>query len=98
MLAFPARTLLACLESDSLFAVDWIRQLSRQRMRSRAREERLTLRSPRERPALPAPRARRRGAVQAAWHTHAMGGHAHETLYRTLVNLEREGLIVRDGI
>ncbi|MEM5318562.1 hypothetical protein [Paraburkholderia sp. JHI869] len=25
-------------------------------------------------------------------------GIAHETLYRTLVNLEREGLIVRDGI
>ncbi len=49
LLILPAKTLLACLQHDSTFAIDWIRLLSQQLMRSRARAERLTLRSPRER-------------------------------------------------
>ncbi|WP_230948720.1 Crp/Fnr family transcriptional regulator [Burkholderia multivorans] len=45
----PAKTVLASLRLDSLFAIDWIRLLSQALMQSRARAERLTLRSTRER-------------------------------------------------
>lgn len=102
LLAFPAREMLACLQGDSMFAVDWIRLLSRQLMRSRAREERLTLRSPRDR-ILHCLRLERDDqgrfnppGTLMQWA--ATLGIAHETLYRTLAQLEREHLIVRDGI
>ncbi|QEZ43137.1 Crp/Fnr family transcriptional regulator [Cupriavidus oxalaticus] len=102
LLAFPARTLLACLQGDPSFAVEWVRLLSRQLMRSRAREERLTLRSPRDRIL---------HCLQLEHDAHGRFtppgtlmqwagtlGIAHETLYRALAQMEQEGLIVRDGI
>lgn len=101
LLVLPAKAVLACLRLDSTFAIDWIRLLSQQLMQSRARAERLTLRSPRERIlhclrlesdvhgvfTLP-------GSLMQ-W-ARALGI-AHESLYRTLAQLEREGLVARDG-
>ncbi|MEX3962262.1 Crp/Fnr family transcriptional regulator [Paraburkholderia sp. EG286B] len=101
LLVFPAKTLLACLEGDPLFAVDWIRLLSRQLVRSRAREERLTLRSPRDRVLhclrLEHDTHKRFTAPGTLMQWAGTLGIAHETLYRTLAQLEQQGLIVRDG-
>ncbi len=102
LLACPAKKLLQCLQGNPLFAVDWIRLLSRQRMRSRAREERLTLRSPRERILhclrLEHDADGRFTPPGTLMQWAATLGIAHETLYRTLAHLELEGLIVREGI
>jgi CRP-like cAMP-binding protein len=101
LLVLPAKTVLTCLQSESSFALDWIRLLSQQLTRSRAREERLSLRSPRERILhclrlesddqgvfiLP-------GRLMQWARTLGM---THETLYRTLARLERDDLIVRHG-
>lgn len=101
LLLLPVKTMLACLQGDASFALDWIRLLSQQLMRSRAREERLSLRSPRER-ILHCLRAE--GDAQGVftlpgtlmqW-ARALGI-AHETLYRALAQLEQDGLVVRDG-
>lgn len=101
VLVLPAPAVLACLQNDASFALEWVGLLSRQLMRSRAREERLTLRAPRQRVlhclrlesdaqgifTLP--------GTLMQW-AHGLGL-AHETLYRTLARLEHEGLIARDG-
>jgi CRP-like cAMP-binding protein len=101
VLILPVKTVLECLQCHSSFSLDWIRLLSHQLMRSRAREERLTLRSPRER-VLHCLRFEGddRGVLIVSgtllqWARTL--GLAHETLYRTLAQLERDGLIVRDG-
>nr|WP_082664726.1 Crp/Fnr family transcriptional regulator [Burkholderia ambifaria] len=101
LLVLPAQTVLASLRLDSTFAIDWIRLLSRQLMQSRARAERLTLRSPRER-ILHCLRlegdARGVFTVPGSLMQWARAlGIAHETLYRTLAQLERDGFIARDG-
>ncbi|WP_293023014.1 Crp/Fnr family transcriptional regulator [Pandoraea sp.] len=101
VLMLPASTVLACLQSDASFALDWVRLLSTQLMRSRAREERLILRTPRQR-VLHCLRlesdAQRRFTAPGTLMQWAHGlGLAHETLYRTLAQLEQEGLIARDG-
>ncbi|VVD61222.1 Crp/Fnr family transcriptional regulator [Pandoraea terrigena] len=102
LLAFPAKTLLACLQRDSRFAIDWIRLLSRQLVRSRARAERLTLRSPRERVLhclrLECDDHGRFKPPGTLMQWAATLGIAHETLYRTLAQLEHDGTIVRDGV
>lgn len=102
LLVLPARTLLACLQKDPSFAVDWLRLLSQQLMCSRAREQRLTLRSPRDR-VLHCLRLERNAQGRFTPPGTLMQwagalGIAHETLYRTLTQLGQEGLIVRDGI
>ncbi|WP_017231462.1 Crp/Fnr family transcriptional regulator [Pandoraea sp. B-6] len=102
LLAFPAKTLLSCLQRDAGFAIDWIRLLSRQLVRTRARAERLTLRSPRERvlhclrlECDDQGRFKPPGTLMQWAFTL---GIAHETLYRTLAQLEHDGTIVRDGV
>ncbi|VVE22241.1 Anaerobic regulatory protein [Pandoraea cepalis] len=101
LLAFSAKTLLACLQHDSGFAIDWIRLLSQQLVRSRARAERLTLRSPRERVLhclrLECDDQGRFKPPGTLMQWAATLGVAHETLYRTLAQLEHDGTIVRDG-
>ncbi|MFX1677432.1 Crp/Fnr family transcriptional regulator [Paraburkholderia sp. A2WS-5] len=101
LLVLPKEAVLASLRADSTFAIDWIRLLSQQLMQSRARAERLTLRSPRER-ILQCLRleADARGTFTlpgTLMQWARMLGMAHETLYRTLAQLEREGLVERDG-
>ncbi|MCA8052347.1 MULTISPECIES: Crp/Fnr family transcriptional regulator [Burkholderia cepacia complex] len=101
LLVLPAKTVLASLLLDSTFSIDWIRLLSQALMQSRARAERLTLRSPRERILhflqLEGD-ARGVYTVPGSLMQWARAlGIAHETLYRTLTQLEREALIVRDG-
>lgn len=95
LLVLPAKAVLASLRLDSNFASDWVRLLSHQLMRFRARSERLTLRSPRER-TLHCMRleGNARGVLALLgplmqW-ARALGI-AHETLYRTLTQLEQEG-------
>lgn len=101
LLALSARTLLACLEHDPLFAVDWIRLLSRQLVRSRAREERLTLRSPRDR-VLHCLRSNTTITGGSRHLERSCNGRARSASrmkpYIALAQLENEGLIVRDGI
>lgn len=101
LLVLPAKAVLASLRLDSTFAIDWIRLLSQALMQSRARAERLTLRSPRER-ILHCLRLEgdARGVFTVPgsliqW-SRALGI-AHETLYRVLAELEREGFVARDG-
>ncbi|WP_244117569.1 Crp/Fnr family transcriptional regulator [Burkholderia contaminans] len=101
LLVLPAKTVLASLRLDSTFAIDWIRLLSQALMQSRARAERLTLRSPRER-ILHCLRlegdARGVFTVPGSLMQWARAlGIAHETLYRVLAELEREGFVARDG-
>ncbi|AOL08541.1 hypothetical protein WI95_31230 [Burkholderia contaminans] len=93
--------MLASLRLDSTFAIDWIRLLSQALMQSRARAERLTLRSPRER-ILHCLRLEgdARGVFtvpESLMQWSRALGIAHETLYRVLAELEREGFVARDG-
>jgi CRP-like cAMP-binding protein len=101
LLAFPAVRVRALLAKDSGFARQWVSLLARQLHASRARLERLALKSAAER-------------VLHYLHTEGKGprcevslagslkdfarelGLTHESLYRTLARLELEGILARE--
>lgn len=101
LLAFPAAKVRALLTRDPEFARQWVALLARQLHASRARLERLALKSAAER-------------VLHYLHTEGKGprcevtlagslkdwarelGLTHESLYRTLARLEQQGIIARE--
>ena len=102
LLAFPAGKVRELLAKDSEFAQQWVALLARQLHATRARLERLALKSAAER-------------VLHYLHTEGRGprfevaldgsvkdlakelGLTHESLYRTLARLEQDGVIVRSA-
>jgi CRP-like cAMP-binding protein len=98
----PAARLKELLATDPAFALQWVEALSRQLRQTRARVERLCLKSARER-------------VRHLLLTEGTGEHSvyslpgtlkdlatdlaltHEALYRTLASMVREGTLLRDG-
>jgi CRP/FNR family transcriptional regulator, dissimilatory nitrate respiration regulator len=101
LLAFPADKVRALLAKDQEFTREWVALLARQLHASRARLERLALKSAAER-------------VLHYLHTEGKGSHSevmltgsvkdlarelgltHESLYRTLARLQKDGIIARE--
>ena len=97
-LRLPAETLRHCLANDHSFAVEWIATLSRNLRRQRAAQERLGLKSLRMRVIHYLVDRGKEGRVELdqpiiRWATEL--GASHEALYRTLAEMEREGILQR---
>jgi len=102
LLAFPATTVRALLGSDPAFAREWAALLARQLHASRARLERLALRSAADRVLhyLHTEGSGPRREVTLAGSLKDLArevGLTHESLYRTLAALEKKGLVRREG-
>lgn len=100
VLALPASEIRALLAEDSEFAGQWMALLTRQLHAARARVERLALKSAAER-VLHYLHTEGKGprcevALSGSLKDLARElGLTHESLYRTLARLEREGVLVR---
>ncbi|MDP2782599.1 Crp/Fnr family transcriptional regulator [Devosia sp.] len=99
-LRLPAETLRHCLANDPGFAMEWIATLSRNLRRQRASQERLGLKSLRLRVIHYLVDRGKEGRVELdqpiiRWATEL--GASHEALYRTLAEMEREGILQRQG-
>jgi CRP/FNR family transcriptional regulator, dissimilatory nitrate respiration regulator len=101
LLAFPADKVRALLADDAGFAREWIALLARQLHNARARLERVALNSAAER-VLHYLNTEGRGPqceVLLAGTVKDLArelGLTHETLYRTLARLERDGVVARE--
>lgn len=99
-LRLPAETLRHCLSNDPGFAMEWIATLSRNLRRQRAAQERLGLKSLRMRVIHYMVDRGKEGRVeldQPIIRWAAELGASHEALYRTLAEMEREGVLQRQG-
>ncbi|MBI3479349.1 MAG: Crp/Fnr family transcriptional regulator [Nitrosomonadales bacterium] len=99
-LLLPSAALRDGLSSDPGFALDWIATLSRNLMRQRTAQERLNLKSLRMRVIHYLVDRGKDGCVELdqpviRWATEL--GASHEALYRTLAEMEREGILQRQG-
>ena len=99
-LSLPVAALRDCLSNNSIFAMEWIATLSRTLRRQRAAKERLGLRSLRKRVIHYLVDRGEDGRVELGqpiirWATER--GASHEALYRTLGEMEREGVLQRQG-
>jgi CRP-like cAMP-binding protein len=99
-LRLPAETLRHCLANDPGFAMEWIATLSRSLRRQRAAQERLGLKSLRMRVIHYLVDRGKEGRVKLdqpiiRWAVEL--GASHEALYRTLAEMEREGVLQRQG-
>jgi len=99
-LRLPADALRQRLANDSDFALEWIATLSRSLRKQRAAQERLGLKSLRMRVIHYIVDRGEEGRVeldQPVIRWAAELGASHEALYRTLAEMEREGLLQRQG-
>lgn len=99
-LRLPAEALRHCLANDPGFAMEWVATLSRNLRRQRAAQERLGLKSLRMRVIHYIVDRGQEGRVELdqpiiRWATEL--GASHEALYRTLAEMEREGILQRQG-
>lgn len=99
-LRLPTEALRHCLANDPGFAMEWIATLSRNLRRQRAAQERLGLKSLRMRVIHYMVDRGKEGRVELdqpiiRWATEL--GASHEALYRTLAEMEREGILQRQG-
>ena len=99
-LRLPAEALRHCLANDPGFAMEWVATLSRNLRRQRAAQERLCLKSLRMRVIHYMVDRGKEGRVELdqpiiRWATEL--GASHEALYRTLAEMEREGILQRQG-
>ncbi|MEN6587282.1 MAG: Crp/Fnr family transcriptional regulator [Sulfuricella sp.] len=99
-LRLPADALRQRLANDADFALEWIATLSRSLRQQRAAQERLSLKSLRMRVIHYIVDRGEAGRVELdqpvnRWATEL--GASHEALYRTLAEMEREGLLLRQG-
>ncbi|OGS98333.1 MAG: hypothetical protein A3F73_04475 [Gallionellales bacterium RIFCSPLOWO2_12_FULL_59_22] len=99
-LQLPAAALRHCLANDPNFAMEWIATLSRNLRRQRAAQERLGLKSLRMRIIHYLVDHGKDGRVELnqpiiRWATEL--GASHEALYRTLAEMEQEGILQRQG-
>lgn len=102
LLQFPSGVIRQLLQSDRAFAQEWVALLARQLRSARTRVERLSLKNASER-VWHLLYSEGRGArcevtVQGTLKDLARElGLTHETLYRTLATMARDGLIERQG-
>lgn len=99
-LRLPADALRQSLSDDPDFALEWIATLSRNLRLQRAAQERLGLKSLRMRVVhyiVDRGEAGRVELDQPVMRWAAELGASHEALYRTLAEMEREGLLQRQG-
>lgn len=99
-LRLPVDALRHCLSSDPAFAMEWIATLSGNLRRQRAAQERLSLKSLRMRVIHYLVDRGKEGRVeldQPIIRWAAELGASHEALYRTLAEMEREGVLQRQG-
>jgi len=99
-LRLPADGLRQRLANDADFALEWIATLSHSLRRQRAAQERLGLKSLRMRVIhyiVDRGEAGRVELDQPVMRWAAELGASHEALYRTLAEMEREGLLQRQG-
>jgi len=99
-LQLPANALRHCLTNNPNFAMEWIATLSRSLRRQRAAQERLGLKSLRMRVIHYLVDRGVEGRVELdqpilRWAVEL--GASHEALYRTLAEMEREGVLQRQG-
>lgn len=99
-LRLPAKALRHCLANDPDFAMEWVATLSRSLRRQRAAQERLGLKSLSMRVIHYIVERGKDGRVELdqpiiRWATEL--GASHEALYRTLAEMEREGVLQRQG-
>ena len=99
-LRLPAEALRHSLANDPGFAMEWIATLSRNLRRQRAAQERLGLKSLRMRVIHYLVDRGKDGRVELdqpiiRWAVEL--GASHEALYRTLAEMEREGILQRQG-
>ena len=99
-LRLPAEALRHCLANDPGFAMEWVATLSRNLRRQRAAQERLGLKSLRMRVIHYMVDRGKEGRIELdqtiiRWATEL--GASHEALYRTLAEMEREGILQRQG-
>jgi len=99
-LRLPAEALRHCLANDPGFAMEWVATLSRNLRRQRAAQERLGLKSLRMRVIHYMVDRGKEGRVELdqpiiRWATEL--GASHEALYRILAEMEREGILQRQG-
>ena len=99
-LRLPVEALRHCLSSDPGFAMAWIATLSSNLRRQRAAQERLGLKSLRMRVIHYLVDRGNEGRVELdqpiiRWAVEL--GASHEALYRTLAEMEREGVLQRHG-
>lgn len=99
-LQLPVTVLRDCLSNNPNFAMEWIATLSRNLRRQRATQERLGLKSLRMRVIHYMVDRGKDGRVELdqpiiRWATEL--GASHEALYRTLAEMEREGVLQRQG-
>lgn len=96
----PVTALRDCLSNNPDFAMEWIATLSRNLRRQRAAQERLGLKSLRMRVIHYLVDRGKEGRVeldQPIIRWAAELGASHEALYRTLAEMEREGVLQRQG-
>ena len=99
-LRLPADALRHCLANDAAFALEWIAILSGCLRKQRAAQERLNLKSLRMRVIHYLVDRGKDGRVeldQPVIRWAAELGASHEALYRTLAEMEREGILLREG-
>lgn len=99
-LQLPVTVLRDCLSNNPDFAMEWIAILSRNLRRQRAAQERLGLKSLRMRVIHYLVDRGKEGRVelnQPIIRWAAELGASHEALYRTLAEMEREGILQRQG-
>lgn len=99
-LRLPVETLRHCLSTYPDFAMEWISTLSRNLRQQRAAQERLSLKSLRMRVIHYLVDRGKDGRVELdqpiiRWAVEL--GASHEALYRTLAEMEREGVLQRQG-
>ncbi|TAN72607.1 MAG: Crp/Fnr family transcriptional regulator [Gallionella sp.] len=99
-LRLPAEVLRHCLTNDTDFAMEWVATLSRNLRQQRAAQERLVLKSLRMRVIHYLVEHGKEGRVKLdqpiiRWAVEL--GASHEALYRTLAEMEREGVLQRQG-
>ena len=99
-LRLPTEALRHCMVNDPGFAMEWIATLSRSLRRQRAAQERLGLKSLRMRVIHYLVDRGVEGRVELdqpilRWAVEL--GASHEALYRTLAEMEREGVLQRQG-
>lgn len=99
-LRLPVDALRHCLSNDAAFALEWIAILSGSLRKQRAAQERLNLKSLRMRVIHYLVDRGKDGCVeldQPVIRWAAELGASHEALYRTLAEMEREGVLQRQG-
>jgi CRP/FNR family transcriptional regulator, dissimilatory nitrate respiration regulator len=100
-LRLPADDLRQSLANDSGFAMEWMAALSRNLRRQRADQERMALKSTRARVVHFLVDRGEAGQVTfdqplIRWAEEL--GVSHETMYRTLAGMEKDGVLSRDGL